>query len=445
MLSLGQQRLWYLDQLSPGSPAYNVPMAMRMHGSPDIAALKRALDVVVTRHEVLRTVYLSSQGRPVPVLLRKFSAELKEIDLSHLPDHEKEEAGWRAAHEQAARPFNLGRDVLLRAAVIRFSDREGIFFTVAPHLAFEGASNAILYRELEECYDAFTSGREPKLPELPCQYADYAAWQRERLQGEYLEQLTAYWKTQLSGAPVLNLPTDFSHPAIHTMTGKRHFFVLPPQLVCAMSQFFSETKTSPYRGLCAAFLLFVHAYTQASDISFGSPFAPQRVIGIEDLIGFFVNTVVIRASVAGDCSFRELMRRVSEVVRAAIQHSDLTFDKIVDAVRPPRDSSRTPLFQLNFRAPKAPYPILHLKDVEFDPPKYIDNGTSKFDLALEIESSKGEHCYFEYRTDLFKESTIEQMVGDFESLLQAAIAQPDSAISQLPALSQIRARFQANR
>jgi len=439
VLSLGQQRLWYLDQLSPGSAAYNIAMAMRMEGNPDLKALKRALDAIVARHEVLRTVYLSSQGRPLPVVLRKFSVELKEIDLRHLPAEEKHEAGWRAASEEATRPFNLGRDVLLRAAVIRLTESEGIFLHASTHIAFEGTSIGIFYRELDHFYDAFTSGREPSLPELPLQYSDFALWQRERLVGERLEQLTAYWREQLSGAAVLNLSTDFPRPALHTMTGKRHFFVLPPRVVAAMNQFFTENKTSPYRGLCAVFVVLMHAYTRATDISVGSPFALQRVTGIEDLIGFFVNTVVIRTSVGGGDTFREMMHRVSDVVRGAIQHSDLTFDKIVDAVRPPRDPSRTPLFQLNFRAPKAPYPVLHLKDVEFSPLKYIDNGTSKFDLALEIESSKGEHCYFEYRTDLFKESTIAQMVTDFEKLLDAVVAQPDIPISQLAAFSEVRA------
>ena len=418
---------------------------MRMHGRPDVAALKRALGVVVSRHEVLRTVYLSSQGRPVPVILKKFSVELHEIDLRQVAAADKEGAGWQAAHQEAARPFNLGRDVLLRAALIRLSDDDGIFFHVAPHLAFEGASNAILYRELEHCYESFVSGREPNLPELPIQYADYALWQRQQLQGERLEKLTAYWQQQLSGAPVLNLPTDFPRPAIHTMAGKRHFFVLPADLVRLMNEFFSQNKTSPYRGMCAAFLVFMHAYGDANDICFGSPFAPQGVPGLEPLIGFFVNTVVIRCPVSPAWTFRELMRRVAEVVRAAIQHSDLTFDKIVDAVRPPRDSSRTPLFQVNFRAPKAPYPILHLKDVDFDPPKYIDNGTSKFDLALEIETSKGEHCYFEYRTDLFQESTIEQMVKDFEKLLAEVISQPDIPISELKAVAEIRSRARSSR
>jgi hypothetical protein len=418
---------------------------MRMHGRPDLAALKRALEMVVSRHEVLRTVYLSSQGRPVPVLLKKFTAELKEIDLRQVAAADRENAGWQAARQEAARPFNLGRDVLLRAALIRLSDDDGIFFHVAPHLAFEGASNGILYRELEHCYKSLVSGREPNLAELPFQYADYALWQRQQLQGERLEKLTSYWQQQLSGAPVLNLPTDFPRPAIHTMAGKRHFFVVPPESVISMNQFFSQNKTSPYRGLCAAFLVFMHACADANDICFGSPFGPQGVAGLEPLIGFFVNTVVIRCPVSPAWTFRELMRRVADVIRAAIQHSDLTFDKIVDAVRPPRDSSRTPLFQVNFRAPKAPYPTLHLTDVEFEPPQYIDNGTSKFDLALEIESSRGEHCYFEYRTDLFQEATIEQMVKDFEKLLAEVISQPDIPISELKAVLEIRSRMRSSR
>lgn len=220
------------------------------------------------------------------------------------------------------------------------------------------------------------------------------------------------------------------------MRGKRYFWKMPGDLLLAANQFFRESGTTPYRGLIATFNVFLNAYSGATDISVGSPFAPHCK-GIEDVIGFFVNTVVIRADLAGAPTFREVMKRVDRVVRGAIEHSDLTFDKIVEAVRPVRDSSRTPLFQVNFRAPKEPYPILQLEGTSADRAQYIDNGTAKFDLALEIESSAGEACYFEYCTDLFKESTIAQMVEGFQSVLRGMIAQPDMPLSETDAVKEI--------
>jgi non-ribosomal peptide synthetase component F len=222
------------------------------------------------------------------------------------------------------------------------------------------------------------------------------------------------------------------------MRGQRHFMVMPRDLIRQANQFFRESGTTPYRGLCAAFNIFLHAYSEALDISIGSPFGP-RCSGIEDLIGFFVNTVVLRTDLSGKPTFREMMKRVDQVVRGAIEHSDLTFDKLVECARPTRDSSRSPLFQVNFRAPREPYPALQIKGLTSEAANYVDNGTSKFDLALEIETSRGEACYFEYCVDLFKEETIVRMVADFHNLLRGLIAQPDISIDGVP---QVRAIMQ---
>lgn len=440
VLSFGQQRLWYLDQLAPHNPAYNVPYASRLRGILDAAVLQKALDAVVARHEVLRTVILAPRGTPVPLLFKKWSVDLKQVDLRNLPESVREAEARRVLKQEAARPFNLARDLMLRAVLIRVSDQEHMFLHIAPHMAFEGGSVGVFYRDLACFYDAFLSGRPAQLPELSLQYCDYALWQRRYLQGQRLETLSKYWKQQLRGAPLVNLPLDFPRPAIHSMRGSRHFFGMPPELVVAANSFFRDSGTTAYRGLCAAFNAFLHCYTGLTDISLGSPFSP-RCSGVEDVVGFFVNTVVLRTDLSGSPTFRELMKRVDHVVRGAIEHADLTFDKLVEAVRPPRDSSRTPLFQVNFRAPKQPYPSLQLKGLAAERAEYVDNGTSKFDLALEIESSRGEACYFEYCADLFKEETIVEMVNDFQSGLRGLIAQPDIPLGEVSVLKQISQRL----
>jgi hypothetical protein len=440
VLSLGQQRLWYLDQLAPQHPAYNVPYASRLRGTLDADALQKVLDAVVGRHEVLRTVILAPRGTPVPLLLKKWSVELKQVDLRDLPESEREAEAGRVLKQECARPFNLARDLMLRAVVIRVSELEHIFLHIAAHMAFEGGSVGVFYRDLACFYNALLSGRPAELPTLSLQYCDYALWQRRYLQGQRLESLSKYWKQQLTGAPLVNLPLDFPRPAIHTMRGSRHFFVMPLELLAAANSFFRDSGTTPYRGLCAAFNVFLHCYTGQTDISLGSPFG-SRCSGVEDIIGFFVNTVVLRTNLSGDPTFRELMKRVDDVVRGAIEHADLTFDKLVEAVQPPRDSSRTPLFQVNFRAPKQPYPSLQLRGLTAEPAQYIDNSTSKFDLALEIESSRGEACYVEYCVDLFKEETIVEMVEDFQNVLRCLIAEPDISLGKLPLLKEITQRI----
>jgi hypothetical protein len=431
VLSIGQQRLWYLSQLTPNNAAYNVPYASRLHGPVQVEHLQKALSAVVERHEVLRTVVLASGGTPLPVLLKKWSVELKQFDLRQWPAEQREAEAQRLLTDESARPFNFARDLMLRAVLVRLSSDEHIFLHIAPHMAFEGGSVGVFYRDLAQFYEASTQGLAASLPDLPLQYCDYALWQRNYLQGEKLESLTRYWKETLTGASTLDLPLDYPRPAIHTMRGRRHFHEMPRDLILQAKQFFRESGTTPYRGLSAAFNVFLHAYSGATDISIGSPFGP-RCSGIEDLIGFFVNTVVLHTDMAGNPTFREVMKRVDRVVRSAIEHSDLTFDKLVEAARPMRDSSRSPLFQVNFRAPKEPYPTLQIKGLTGETAQYIDNGTSKFDLALEIETSHGEACYFEYCVDLFTEETIIQMVEDFQNLLRDLIAQPDIPLDAVP-------------
>lgn len=430
VLSIGQERLWCLAELTPNSPAYNAPFLCRLYGDFDPKTFERALDVVMHRHQILRTAIVISNGSLVPVVLRKRRADFRIIDLRTLPKSDRETEAERIVRQESRRAFDFSRDSLLRFLLLQISADEYLVFHDAPHLIFEGGSVTVLYRELSTLYNGFITGRDPALPDLPFQYSDFAAWQRSFLDGERLKRLMSYWRETLAGAPSLNLPLDFPRPAISSTRGSRRFFAIAEQLLFSANAFFASLGTSSFRGLCAAFSVLLSCYSGQTDISLGSPFYPQNP-GIESLIGFFVNTVVLRTKLSGDPTFRRLIRHVDVVVHGAIAHADLTFDKILDAVRPPRDLSRTPLFQVNFRAPHQPYPALRLHGVTATPAQYLDNGTAKFDLALELESATGRACYFEYSTDLFKEESIAQMEIEFLNLLAALIAEPDKNLSSV--------------
>lgn len=429
-LSIGQERLWCLAELTPNSCAYNAPFLSRLHGDFDPKTFERALDSVTHRHQTLRTAIVISNGSLVPVVLRQRRADCKIIDLRTLPKGDREAEAERLVRREAGRAFDFSRDSLLRVRLLQISDDEYLFFHDAPHLIFEGGSVTVLYRELSTLYNGFIAGGNPRLPDLPFQYSDFAAWQRNFLHGERLIKLMRYWRETLAGAPSLNLPVDFTRPATPSTRGSRRFFAMPERLLFLANDFFEAMGTSSFRGLFAAFIVLLSCYSGQTDISVGSPFYPQNP-GIENLIGFFVNTLVLRVKLSGDPTFRRLIRHVDVVVHGAIAHADLTFDKILDAVRPPRDLSRTPLFQVNFRAPNQPYPALQLHGVTATPAQYLDNETAKFDLALELESATGRACYFEYSTDLFKEESIAQMEIDFLKLLAALIAEPDKNLSSI--------------
>ncbi|HZQ68487.1 MAG TPA: condensation domain-containing protein [Terriglobales bacterium] len=443
LISYTQRRLWYLDQLTPGTGVYNVPYAMRVHGPLNVEALQNAINKVIERHEVLRTVFLAPGGNPVPVLLKKFNAEIKQYDLRHHPDREAE--AERITNLEAARPFNFARDLMFRAALVRLSDDDWILIHVAHHIATEFGSTALIYGELTPLYEGFLTGAPVTLPPPKIQYADFCLWQHRFLQGERLERLTNYWKQQLAGAATLNLPTDKPRPAVSTLRGTRYPMVLPPEQFVAIARLSKASGTTPFRGTCAAFDVFLQAYTGQDDISLGSPIAPRTSPGNYGAIGFFVNTLVLRSDLSGNPTFRELMLRVHKVVQGAIDNADLTFDKLVEALKPPREAGRMPLFQVNFRILKAPVPALELKGLEITPPRFVDTHTAKFDLAMELEATTGKSGFFEYSTDLFERSTIAQMAKDFEAVLSALIADPDTPIQNVPAVREISQRMRARR
>jgi hypothetical protein len=440
--AFSQDLLWYVAQVAPQNPAYNGPLLCKLHGPLDAAAFERALSALVDRHDVLRTVFVAPGGTPKPLVVKKRPANIRQVDLRQLPAAEREVEARRLAKLYSAEPFNLARDPMFRFFLFQLGEEDFLFLCVVHHIVFEGGSIAILCRDLAAFYNSFLSGGSPELPELHIDYGDFAAWQRRTLQGERLEALNQYWKKRLAGAPVVNLPLDFPRPAVHTMRGAKHFFVIPPRLLASGEAFFRNNGTTPYRALCSAFHVFLRCYSGLNDISVGTPCAP-RCRGIEDLIGFFVNTVVLRVDSSDDPTFRRLIRKVDAALHGAISHSDLPFSKIVEAVQPVRDVSRTPLFQINFRAPHEPYPRVRLTGVSTGPIEIVDNGTSKFDLAMEVGQFAGEANYIEYCSDLFREETILQIEQDFLAVLGELVQQPDVPLSQLAIVQEINIRIRA--
>jgi amino acid adenylation domain-containing protein len=437
-LSFAQQRLWFLDQLEPGSATYNIPAAVRLTGALNVAALERTLDEVVRRHEVLRTVFISEAGQPRQ-LVREHTAQALEVtDLSHLPQVEREVEAHLRASEEAQRPFDLGRGPLLRTSLLKLGTEEHVLLLTMHHIVSDGWSAGVLVREMGALYAAYAQGGESPLEELAIQYGDYARWQREWLQGEVLEEQLGYWREQLAGAPpVLELPTDRPRPAVQTFRGARLPFALSPELSEALRVLGRREGATLFMTLLAAFDVLLSRYTGQDDIVVGTPIAGRTRAEVEGLIGFFVNTLVVRAQVDAESSFREVLGRVKEACLGAYAHQDVPFEKLVEELHPERSLTHTPLFQVCFVLQNNSIPNLNFEGLTLTPSTDTESVTAKFDLTLVLSDREGALTgAVEWRTDLFDADTVRRMLGHFEKLLQGIAEAPDCPISQLALLSE---------
>ncbi len=436
-LSFAQQRLWFLDQFEPDSPAYNIPAAVRLKGLLDTPALERAFDEVVRRHESLRTRFVSSDGEPLQEVVPELGLRLTKVDLSRLPGDEREAEVDRLALEDARRPFRLSDVPLIRAGLLMLSPDEHVLLLTMHHIVSDGWSMAVLIGEIAALYEAFSAGRPSPLAELPIQYADFAAWQRRWLRGEVLDRQLAYWKRQLADAPaVLELPADRPRPAVQTYDGAAHFFALPESLSASLQAESRRAGVTLFMTLLAAFQTLLHRYTGREDIPVGSPVAGRNRAETEPLIGFLVNTLVLRTNLGGDPTFSELLERVREVTLAAYTHQDVPFERLVEELQPARHTSHTPLFQVMFVLQNAPMPRLELPGLELTALP-IGNGTAKFDLTLSLaEQGGGLTGSLEYNTALFDAATIRRMSEHFRVLLEAIAADPSQRLSALPVLTE---------
>lgn len=434
-LSLAQQRLWFLHQLDPGNDPYFLPFYYRLDGPLDVAALERGLNEVIRRHEILRTVFREKDSKVVQSVLPSFDLALPKFDLSQLSQTQADQESQCLIDAEAARPFNLEQGPLLRAMLLKRSDEEHGLSLIIHHIVMDGWSMDIFMGELIVLYEAFSANEPSPLADLPLQYVDFAAWQREWITGGVLEAQLAYWKKQLSGdLPMLEVPTDHPRPLRMTYRGADGDFDLSQDLMERLNELGHREGATLYMTLMAALLSLLHRYTGQEDIILGTAIAGRNHAEIEKLIGFFINTLVLRTDLSGNPKFSELLGRVREVALGAYEHQDVPFEKLVEELQPERDLSRQPFFQVMVNFQNAPAETPASRGLKITP-QNVGNQT-RFDLELHLwVDSEGLLGNLIYNTDLFEQSTIARMLRHFETLLEGVAANPEARLSELPLLT----------
>ncbi|WP_414639269.1 amino acid adenylation domain-containing protein, partial [Archangium sp.] len=439
-LSFSQQRLWFLDQLSPGDPSFNVPLAVRVKGPLEAESLEWSLRELCRRHESLRTTFATVEGQPVQVSSPEPRFQLAVVDLSGLSEQEREAEVQRRADEDVAQPFELTKGPLLRVQLLRLAPQEGVLLVALHHIVTDGWSMGLFLKELGALYEAHSRGRPSPLPELPIQYGDYAVWQRGWLSGEVLEAQLAYWRKQLAGAPtILELPTDHPRPAVRSTRGAVAVGpTFPPALVQALRGMAQQEGVTFFMLLEAAFHTLLHRYSGQDDISVGTTVAGRTRTETEPLIGLFINTLVFRVNLAGEPTFRELLARVREMALGAYEHQEVPFEKLVDELAPERSLSHAPLFQAVFDMGGVAEGRVPTKLAELElTPLSAQITTTKFDLALlMVDQEDGMVGLCQYSTDLFEEKTIRRMLGHLKTLLEGVASHPEQRLSKLPLLDE---------
>ena len=444
-LSFAQQRLWFLYQLAPDNPFYNVPAAIRLTGSLDQAALERSFNEIVRRHNTLRTTFTIVDGQPVQVIASHLTIRLSVVNLQSVGVHEREHISQQLATAEAQRPFNLTTDPLLRVTLLQFDATESILLLTLHHIVADGWSLGVLIRELACLYTAQVEGQTPLLPTLPIQYTDFACWQRNELQGKILKKQLAYWRSQLHDLSVLHLPSDRPCPSVQSYQGATYPIQISPTLTQALEALSQQSGASLFMTLLAAFQTLLYRYTGQEDIAIGSPIANRHRSELEGLIGFFVNSLVLRSDLSNNPTFRELLGRVREVALAAYEHQDLPFEKLVEALDPDRNLSRNPLFQVAFALQNAPMQALELPGLMLEPAP-LELGSTRFDLEVHLwepthglrslwQSQEGLSGFVAYSTDLFDRDRIGRLVEHFQTLLEGIVVNPDARLLELPLLT----------
>ncbi|MEG4918277.1 amino acid adenylation domain-containing protein [Microcoleus sp. B7-D4] len=436
-LSFAQTRMWLLDQLKSGNPAYNRPTNIRLVGGINVAVLEFCLNEIVRRHEVLRASFAAVDGKPVQVIAPSLTLTLPIVDISNLPSQDKQAKLQQLATEEAQRPFNLAFGSLVRANLVRLGEQEHILLLTLHHIIFDGWSVGVLLKELALLYEAFGAGKPSTVSELPIQYADFAYWQQQHLQGEVLESQLAYWRGQLGGdLPVLELPTDRARSPVQTFRGAKQSLLLPKSLTQSLKLLSQREGVTLFMTLLAAFKILLHRYTGQEDIVVGAPIAGRDRIETETLIGIFINTLVLRTYVDSKLTFLQLLATVRKVAIEAYEHQGIPFEKLVEELQPDRDLSHTPLFQVLFQLRNVPNETVEVQGLRFDDFQF-DRGITAFDLTLDIvDTPEGLSCRFEYNTDLFYAATIVRMAGHFQTLLEGIVANVEQPIGQLPLLTE---------
>ncbi|QSQ18814.1 non-ribosomal peptide synthase/polyketide synthase [Pyxidicoccus parkwayensis] len=440
-LSFAQQRLWFIDQLEPGSANYNMPAFVRLEGTLDVPALRRVLTELVQRHESLRTLFIQQEGHPLQFVLPYAELPVAVVDLSGLSPEGAREALEQQLREEALRPFNLATGPLIRAGVWKLGPTEHVLALNLHHIVSDGWSNGVLVREVAALYEAFLNGRPSPLPPLPLQYADYAVWQRQWMQGAVLKENLAWWRQRLEGAPsALELPTDKPRPAVQTFRGAQVPVSIPAEVSARLKSLSQQEGVTPFMVLLAAFQMLLSRYSGQDDVTVGSPIAGRQRGELEGLIGFFVNTLALRARVDGRASFLKLLTQVKEMALGAYEHQDVPFERLVEELQPTRDLSRSPLFQVLIVLQNAPTTAARVSGLTMRPYE-VESVTSKFELELALmETPNGIQGSLLYNSDLFEEGTATRMVAHLGNLLRAAVDHPEQPVSSLPLMDEAERR-----
>jgi hypothetical protein len=441
VLSFAEQRLWFLDQLQPQNPFYNMPMAARLAGPFDESAFVRSLEYLAARHETLRTSFPAAGGAPGRSIAPNVEISFQRCDLRDVESPEREAQLQRRLREAARKPFDLATGPLLRTVLFRTGRQEWVVLLAMHHIISDGWSMAVMLRELAVAYDAFASGRTPALEPLDIQYADFAAWQREYLSGEALQREFGYWKKQLGERPaVLELPADRPRPSAPSFDGASRPFSLSPELSGKLRQLARQEQATLFELLLAAYSVLLGRYCRQDEVAVGTGVANRTRRELEGLIGFFTNTLVLRTDLSGNPSFRELLRRTHEVTLEAHGHQELPFEKLVEMLDPERRHNFAPLFQAAMVMQNAPMQIPTTAGLSIEPLP-VDNGTAKYDLTLFFSERGGRLLgSVEYQTALFDAATIDRMIGCFVRLLESAVNDPSQPIRRMPLLDDAQRR-----
>lgn len=447
--SFAQQRLWFIEQLLHGDSLYVIPLVFRLTGSLARSQLHQSLQAIVRRHEILRTKFDVVDGQLIQVIAPQLQVPLKLTDLRALPVSTREDTALDQIWQEIQQPFHLNKGPLFRVQLWQLHDTEHLLLMALHHIIFDEWSSGVLIRELGELYAALVEDKPTALPELPIQYADFAHWQREWLQGEVLNAQLRYWKQQLKDIPVLNLPGAASRSLVQGHRGASQLLELPQRLLDALEELSQQTGVTLFMTLLAAFGTLLHRYTEQTDMAIGSPIANRHRSELEGLIGFLVNSLVLRINLAGDPTFRELLDRVRDVTLAAYAHQDLPFEKLVEELQPVRSLGQNPLFQVVFALQNTPMEQLVLPGLVLSPVE-LETKTSRFDLELYVwkctdnfrnlwgkgwQQSDGLRGVIVYNTDLFDSTTIASLRHHFQTLLEGIVANPDTHLCALPLLT----------
>ena len=435
-LSFAQQRLWVLNRLNPGSPAYNLCNALRLEGPLDLGALEKTLAEVVRRQESLRTTFIETDQGPMQVIAAPAPAPTPLIDLSQLAAPEAETELRRLMIKESLTPFDIERGPLFRVTLFRLAERDHVAMFIMHHIISDGWSMELLAREVSALYNAFSSGASSPLEDLPIQYADYAEWQRDWLQGERLDRQLDYWKKRLASLPPpLDPPADRPRPAVETFEGGNHSFLLTEDLSKKLRTFAERQGATLFMVMLAAFQAFLSRLSGREDIIVGSYIANRRRPELEGIIGFFVNTLVFRIDLTGNPTFREITARAREAALGAYDNQDAPFEKLVEELRPERVKDRNPIFQIGFTLRHAPRHALNLPGLNISVPA-IGGVITLSDLSLEIlDTPRGLNCMFVYKKELFSPGAVRRMAERFQVMLEAIAEDPERRLYDLSPLT----------